>query len=57
VLGAVLFLMLPFHGAVGMVAGIAAWMIAGGIGEHHFRRYAGQDEILADLDDRKNPPG
>jgi hypothetical protein len=27
------------------------------IGEHHFRRYAGQDEILADLDDRKNPPG
>ena len=40
-----------------LVAGIAVWMILGGIGERYFRRHASQDEIRADLEDRKNSPG
>ena len=35
-LGAALFLMLPFHAAIDFVAGIAVWMILGGIGERYF---------------------
>ena len=56
-LGAVLFLMLPFHAAIDFVAGVVVWMILGGIGERYFRRHASQAEICADLEDRKNSPG
>ena len=49
--------MLPFHAASTSLAGVAVWMILGGIGERYFRRHASQEEIRADLEDRKNSPG
>ena len=49
--------MLPFHAAIDLLAGVAVWMILGGIGERYFRRHASQAEIRADLEDRKNSPG
>ena len=56
-LGLAIFLMLPFHAAVDLLASVAMWMILGGIGERYFRRHASQEEIRADLEDRKNSPG
>jgi hypothetical protein len=56
-LGAVLFLLLPFRGAIDFLFGVAAWLILGSVGERYFRKHATQEEIRADLEDRKNSPG
>jgi hypothetical protein len=55
--GAILFLLLPFRGAIDFLLGVTAWLILGGIGERYFRKHATQEEIRADLEDRKNSPG